>query len=176
MHSVVRLSAEEFEGGVKELAALLVDSVRGGASVGFVEPFGLEEAAEWWRAQAAAVAGGGLMVWACRDSGGELVGTISLAMASKPNSRHRGEIAKLLVHREARGRGLSRLLLATAEAAAAEAGARLLVLDTETGSTAEHVYLTGGWTRFGIVPGYAGAPDGTLLDCSFFYKWLTTPG
>ncbi|MEV4575550.1 GNAT family N-acetyltransferase [Nonomuraea jabiensis] len=179
MPAIERLTADDFDAGVKELAGLLVDAVDSGASVGFLAPFGHEEAAAWWRSQAPAVADGSLLVWVCRDGGavtgpvvGPVVGTVSLALASKPNARHRAEIVKLMVHREARGRGLSRALLATAEQAALDAGADLLLLDTETGSTAEHVYRTGGWTRYGIVPGYAGSPDGTLQDCSFFYKRL----
>ncbi|PZG06996.1 GNAT family N-acetyltransferase [Nonomuraea aridisoli] len=172
MPSIERVSAAEFGPCVKELADLLADAVEGGASVGFVTPFGHEDAAAWWRAQAPAVAAGDLLVWACREDGA-MVGTVSLLLAGKPNSRHRAELVKLLVRRSARGRGLSRALLATAERAAAEAGIELLMLDTETGSTAEHVYLTGGWTRYGVVPAYAGAPDGTLLDCSFFYKRLS---
>ncbi|MFI9591341.1 GNAT family N-acetyltransferase [Nonomuraea sp. NPDC052265] len=174
MHTVNRMSAQEFAGSVDELAVLLADAVDGGASVGFLKPFGPAEAAAWWREQAA-VAEGGMAVWACRAPDGFLAGTVGLVMARKPNSRHRAELVKLLVHRQARGRGLSRLLLAAAEQGAVAAGADLLVLDTETGSAAEHVYLTGGWTRYGVVPGYAGAPDGTLLDCSFFYKRLTAP-
>lgn len=172
MHTIDRLSAEEFESGLKDLADLLVDAVDDGASVGFLAPFGHEAAAAWWRAQAPAVTDGSLLVWACRD-GGRIDGTISLALATKPNARHRAEIVKLMVRREARGRGVARALLATAEQAALAAGVSLLMLDTETGSTAEHVYLTGGWSRYGIVPDYAASPDGTLSDCSFFYKRLT---
>ncbi|MEV4019825.1 GNAT family N-acetyltransferase [Nonomuraea angiospora] len=179
MHAIERLTAEDFDAGVKELAGLLVDAVDSGASVGFLAPFGHEEAAAWWRAQAPAVADGKLLVWVSRDGSpvtGPVTGTVSLALAGKPNARHRAEIVKLMVHREARGRGLSRALLAAAEQAALDAGADLLLLDTETGSTAEHVYRTGGWTRYGIVPDYAGSPDGTLQDCSFFYKRLTASG
>ncbi|TMR91132.1 GNAT family N-acetyltransferase [Nonomuraea basaltis] len=171
MHSIARLSAEEFDASVKELADLLVDAVDSGASVGFLAPFDHEAAAGWWRDQAPAVADGSLMVWVCRDDAG-VTATISLALARKPNARHRAEIVKLMVHRDARGRGLSRALLVIAEQAALEMGADLLMLDTETGSTAEHVYLTGGWTRYGVVPDYAGSPDGTLRECSFFYKRL----
>ncbi|MGW4957558.1 N-acetyltransferase family protein [Nonomuraea sp. NPDC004186] len=179
MPAIERLTADDFDADVKELAGLLVDAVDGGASVGFLAPFGHEEAAAWWRSQAPAVADGSLLVWVCRDGSavtGPVTGTVSLALATKPNARHRAEIVKLMVHREARGRGLSRALLAAAEQAALDAGADLLLLDTETGSTAEHVYRTGGWTRYGIVPDYAGSPDGTLQDCSFFYKKLTASG
>ncbi|MGW0200832.1 N-acetyltransferase family protein [Nonomuraea sp. NPDC003201] len=179
MPAIERLTADGFDADVKELAGLLVDAVDSGASVGFLAPFGHEEAAAWWRSQAPSVADGSLLVWVCRDGSavtGPVIGTVSLALASKPNARHRAEIVKLMVHREARGRGLSRALLEAAEQAALDAGAYLLLLDTETGSTAEHVYRTGGWTRYGIVPDYAGSPDGTLQDCSFFYKRLTASG
>lgn len=172
MHTIERLPAEDFPGSVKGLAEVLADAVDDGASVGFLTPFDREAAAAWWRERAPAVADGSLAVWVCRDAGG-IVATISLALAGKPNSRHRAEVSKLLVHRDARGRGLARALLATVEAAAAEAGVTLLVLDTRTGSAAERLYLTGGWTRFGVVPGYAADPDGSLQDCSFFYKPLT---
>ncbi|UBU08280.1 GNAT family N-acetyltransferase [Nonomuraea gerenzanensis] len=175
MRTIARLSAEEFEHCVKELAGLLVDAVDDGASLGFVQPFDHEAAAAWWRAQAPAVAAGSLHVWACRVDG-VMAGTVGLLPAAKANARHRAEIVKLMVHRDARGQGLSRALLAVAEQAALESGASLLLLDTETGSTAEHVYLSGGWTRFGVVPGYAASPDGTLSDCSFFYKRLTPSG
>ncbi|WP_327104031.1 GNAT family N-acetyltransferase [Nonomuraea glycinis] len=172
MHTIERLPAEDFTGCVKGLAEVLADAVDDGASVGFLTPFDREAAAVWWRERAPAVADGSLIVWVCRDAGG-IVATVSLALPGKPNSRHRAEVSKLLVHRDARGRGLARALLATAEAAAAEAGVSLLVLDTRTGSAAERLYLTGGWTLFGVVPGYAADPDGSLQDCSFFYKPIT---
>lgn len=153
-----------------ELAALLVDAVEGGASLGFLPPLGLREAAAWWDALAPAVEDGGLIVWAAAGPHG-LTGTISLLPCDKANSRHRAEVLKLMVHREARGRGLGRELLAAAEQGAARAGCTLLLLDTETGSGAEFLYRAAGWTRFGVVPGYAvSAATGTPRDCSFFYK------
>ena len=169
------LSAETFPDSVKGLADVLADAVGDGASMGFLAPFDHEAAATWWHAQAPAVADGSLLVWVCRDpeSAGDIVGTVSLALARKPNGRHRAELIKLAVHRAARGRGLARALLATAEAAARASGVTLLMLDTVTGSQAERVYLADGWTRYGIVPDYAADPGGSLEDCSFFYKQLT---
>ncbi|QKV95205.1 GNAT family N-acetyltransferase [Streptomyces sp. NA02950] len=170
-YTIDRLAPESFDSSVKGLAALLVDAVDDGASMGFLAPFDQESAAAWWRTQAPAVADGGLLVWVCRDAAG-ITATVSLALSAKPNGRHRAEILKLMVHRTARGRGLARALLATAQAAAVAAGVTLLLLDTRTGSDAEHVYLADGWTRYGLVPAYAADPDGTLEDCSFFYKRL----
>ncbi|AXL92247.1 GNAT family N-acetyltransferase [Streptomyces sp. CB09001] len=151
------------------LAALLTDTVAGGASVGFLAPLGHAEAADWWRRRAAAVADGRLAVWVARD-GHRVTGTVSLALPDKPNSRHRAELVKLMVSRAVRGRGLGRRLLATAEEAAAAAGITLLHLDTETGSPAEHLYRTAGWTRAGAIPDYAADPHGELRPTTLYFK------
>jgi ribosomal protein S18 acetylase RimI-like enzyme len=170
--NITRLSPEGFAAALPALADLLVDSVAGGASVGFLAGLDRAAATAWWRSRAAAVADGSVVVWLAGGTAGAR-GTISLAYADKPNARHRGEIVKLAVHRDARGRGLGRRLLAVAERAAAEAGADLLLLDTETGSAAERLYEAAGWVRYGIVPEYAAGPEGVLKDCSFFYKRLS---
>ncbi|MGW3209381.1 N-acetyltransferase family protein [Streptomyces sp. NPDC001135] len=155
-----------------ELAELLADTVAGGASVGFLAPLTHAEAAAWWRERAEATAAGRLAVWAALDDGDRPAGTVSLAHPDKPNSRHRAELVKLMVHRRARGQGLGRRLLATAEAAAAAAGITLLHLDTETGSPAEHLYRSAGWTEAGTVPDYAVSPAGELRPTTLYYKRL----
>ncbi|GAA3308678.1 GNAT family N-acetyltransferase [Streptomyces cinereospinus] len=152
-----------------ELAALLVDAVDSGALVGFLAPLGRAEALAWWRGRAAGVAAGALAVWAAYDDTG-VAGTVSLAFPDKPNSRHRAELVKLMVHRRARGRGLGRRLLDTAERAAVAAGVTLLHLDTETDSPAEQLYRTAGWTRLGAIPGYAASPAGVLRPTTVYYK------
>ncbi|NBM20296.1 GNAT family N-acetyltransferase [Streptomyces sp. GC420] len=172
-----RLSGPEFRDALAELGELLADTVDGGASVGFLAPFKSAEAADWWETLAPDVEAGRLLVWAARDTAtGRLVGTVSLVPAGKPNARHRAEIAKLMVHREARGRGLGRELLAVAERAAAEAGMTLLLLDTETDSPAEGLYRSAGWTPFGTVPGHAALPSGELRPTTYFRKNLGSPG
>lgn len=172
MYTVTRLSADDFREDVTGLAELLTDTVAGGSSLGFLSPFDRDSAVAWWRTRQPAVADGSLAIWVTRGPAG-IAGTVSLALERKPNGRHRAEVLKLMVHRDSRGRGLGRTLLATAEHAAVRAGATLLILDTESGSAAEHLYRAAGWTRFGIVPGYAADPAGRLQDCSFFYKQLT---
>ncbi|MBW8090046.1 GNAT family N-acetyltransferase [Streptomyces hygroscopicus subsp. hygroscopicus] len=179
-HRIDRLTAADYPDTVKGLAGLLVDAVDDNASVGFLAPFDQDAAVAWWQSRAPAVADGTLAVWVCRDTDGTtggngIVGTVGLAFTGNPNGRHRAEVVKLIVHREARGRGIARALLATAEAAATAAGITLLLLDTRTGSTAERVYAADGWTRYGVVPDYAGDPDGSLAHCSFFYKQLAAP-
>ncbi|MFF8382849.1 GNAT family N-acetyltransferase [Streptomyces kanasensis] len=154
------------------LAALLRDAVHDGASVGFLAPLDTAEAAAWWHGAAAEVESGARTVWAALGSGGELLGVVSLVRPALPNQRHRGDVSKLLVHTSARGRGLGRRLLAAAEAGAADAGLTLLVLDTETGSPAEGLYRSAGWTRVGTVPGYAADPAGVPRGTTYYFKAL----
>jgi ribosomal protein S18 acetylase RimI-like enzyme len=164
-----RLSSTELIGSARELAAVLVDAVEDGASVGFVRPLDLEAAATWWEGLAAGVTEGALLVWAAHVAG-RLCGTVQLKLERTPNGRHRAEIAKLMVHRDARGGGLGRRLLVLAEQAAVEAGATLLLLDTQTGSAAEALYRSAGWTEAGVIPDYAVDPGGVLRATTLFYK------
>ncbi|MER6383561.1 GNAT family N-acetyltransferase [Streptomyces sp. NPDC001250] len=167
-----RWNAAQVRERAGQLARLLTDAVAGGASVGFLAPLAQEEAVAWWRERAEATAAGRFALWAALDAAGRPVGTVSLAHPDKPNSRHRAELVKLMVHRSARGRGLGRRLLATAEDAAAAAGITLLHLDTETGSPAEHLYRSAGWTEAGIIPDYAESPAGELRPTTLYYKRL----
>ncbi|NUR02605.1 MAG: GNAT family N-acetyltransferase [Streptomyces sp.] len=168
---VHRLDRDELHARVEALADLLVDTVDGGASIGFLAPLDRADALAWWKERAAALAAGQLAVWAARD-GERVVGTVSLAFPDKPNSRHRAELVKLMVYQDARGQGLGRTLLTPAEEAAAAAGITLLHLDTETDSLAERLYRAAGWTRIGAIPDYAAAPDGVLRPTSIYFKKL----
>ncbi|MFD3571980.1 GNAT family N-acetyltransferase [Streptomyces sp. NPDC058667] len=154
------------------LAALLVDAVDGGASVGFLAPLETAEAAAWWAGAADGAEQGVRDVWAAHGPDGQLTGAVTLVRAGAANGRHRGEIARLLVHRAARGRGLGYRLLATAEAHAAATGLTLLVLDTRTGSPAERLYRGAGWTAAGTIPDFAADPTGVPRATTLFYKRL----
>lgn len=168
--TVTRLDAARLDMCVTGLAGLLTDTVAGGASVGFLAPLDHSEALAWWRDRVAGVAAGRLAVWAAHDGGDRVAGTVSLAFPDKPNSRHRAELVKLMVRRDVRGQGLGRRLLATAEEAASAAGITLLHLDTETGSPAEHLYRSSGWTRAGVIPDYAADPAGAVRPTTIYYK------
>ncbi|WP_411977125.1 GNAT family N-acetyltransferase [Streptomyces solicathayae] len=170
---VERLAPEEIRThAAAGLAGLLADAVDGGASIGFLAPLDPAEAAAWWHTVAAEAEQGARDVWAAYGPGRRLYGAITLIRTKKANGRHRGEIARLVVHRDARGKGLGARLLATAETAAAEAGLTLLVLDTETDSPAERLYLKAGWTPAGVIPDYAADPAGTLRPTTLYYKQL----
>ncbi|GGR44124.1 N-acetyltransferase [Streptomyces griseomycini] len=168
--NVMRLNADQLAERAGELADLLADAVDGGASVGFLAPLDRTQAAAWWRERSAAVADGRLVVWVAYEEPGRVLGTVGLALPDRPNSRHRAELVKLMVHRTARGRGLGRRLLTAAEEEAAARGVTLLHLDTETDSPAEHLYRSAGWTPVGTIPDYAADPGGVLRPTTLYYK------
>jgi hypothetical protein len=101
---VRRLGADEVRAELDRLAAVLVDCVEGGASVSYLAPFSHEQARAAFEAVAADVEQGRRLVVAAY-SDAELVGTVQVFLATPPNQPHRGEIAKLLVRRSARGAG-----------------------------------------------------------------------
>ena len=152
------------------LMDLLIDVVRGGASVGFLWPLERAEARAYWNAVLAEL-GEGLQLWVA-ESGGRVLGTVQLAPCLKPNGRHRAEVQKLLVDPAARGRGIASRLMAAVEAEARVRGLTLLVLDTLVGSAADPIYRHLGWQHAGAIPDYAATPDGVLHATAVFYKRL----
>jgi GNAT superfamily N-acetyltransferase len=163
------LAADEAGQCAAALAEVLVDCVEGGASVGFMAPLDRERAAAFWRGVAEGV-GRGERVLLVAEAEGSLVGTVQLVFAQPENQPHRADVAKMLVHRRGRRRGVAVALLAAVEDAARAAGTDVLVLDTVTGSDAERLYARAGWQRVGVVPGYALMPDGRRCDTTYFYK------
>lgn len=153
------------------LADVLVDCVEGGASVSFMRPMPRAKAEAFWRDMAQGVAAGERIVLAAEDPGGRIVGTVQVILRQPENQPHRGDLAKMLVHRSARRRGVGEALLAAAEAIARDAGKTLLVLDTAS-DAAERLYERAGWQRVGNIPGYALSPDGKPLPTTYFYKVL----
>jgi GNAT superfamily N-acetyltransferase len=156
---------------IQGLGDVLIDCVEGGASVSFMLPMTRAKADAFWRGVSAGVARGERVVLAAEDAEGAIVGTVQLILAQPENQPHRGDLAKMLVHRRARRHGLGAALLAAAERRALEAGKTLLVLDTAS-ADAERVYVRGGWQRCGEVPGYALWPDGRPCATTFFFKFL----
>lgn len=158
------------EADLEGLARLLVDAVDAGAAVTFLPPLDLPRAAAWWRGVLSA-AGAGSVFLGARD-GGRLVGTVYYQPATAPNQPHRAEVSKLIVHRDARRRGLGARLMTALEQHARAQGLRLLTLDTKRGDPAERLYARLGWTTAGVIPDFALNPDGTYHDTVIFYKQL----
>ena len=156
---------------IQGLSDVLIDCVEGGASVSFMLPMTRAKAEAFWRSTAASVARGERIVLAAEDASGTIVGTAQVILAQPENQPHRGDLAKMLVHRGARRRGIGAALLAAAERSARSAGKTLLVLDTAS-DDAERLYGRGGWQRCGRVPDYALFPDGTPCATTFYFKFL----
>lgn len=157
---------------VEELVSVLIDCVEGGASVSFMAPLSPAEATGFWNGIRRDVENGRRELLVAEDDQGRIVGTVQLIVGQPPNQPHRADVAKMLVHREARRRGLGAALMRAAEARAREAGKTLLVLDTVTGGDAERLYARLGWQRCGVIPGYAMWPRGGLCDTTVFYRKL----
>ena len=159
--------------GAREIEALsdiLSDCVEGGASVSFMLPMTREKANAFWRAACESAARGERVLLAAEDDAG-IVGTVQVIFNLPENQPHRGDLAKMLVHRRARRRGIGAALLAAAERHAREAGKTLLVLDTASGD-AERLYARQGWQLCGQIPDYALWPDGAPCATTFFFKFL----
>jgi GNAT superfamily N-acetyltransferase len=158
------------ESDIQQLADVLIDCVEGGASVSFMHPLPRDKAVGFWRSVAADVTGGGRMLIVARDASG-IVGTVQVVPAAPDNQPHRADIAKMLVHRRARRRGIGAALMRAAEEAARRTGKTLLVLDTASGD-AECLYARLGWTFVGAIPDYALWPQGGLCDTRLYYRKL----
>ena len=161
------LGEAELEG----LSALLIDCVEGGASIGFLLPLTRARARAYWHGLGAELARGARLLLVAEADGGELLGTLQLALEQPENKPHRADLAKMLVRRAARRRGIGAALLAAAERQALAAGRTLLVLDTAT-EEAARLYARHGWQLCGTIPDYALYPDGTPCATRVYYKAL----
>lgn len=170
--TVRRLGANEAAASAQALAEVLIDCVHGGASVSFMAPLPQDKALAFWRGVAEGVAQGERVLLVAEDAAEGIVGTVQLITAMPDNQPHRADVAKMLVHRKARRRGVAQRLMAALDEAARSEGKSVLVLDTVTGGDAERLYERAGWQRVGAVPRYALMPDGAFCGTTFFFKQL----
>jgi GNAT superfamily N-acetyltransferase len=157
---------------IRELGDVLIDCVEGGASVSFMLPMNRAKADSFWRDTARAVDRGERILLAAEDPAGTLAGTVQVIVNQPENQPHRADVAKMLVRRDMRRKGLGEALLGAAEREAARNGKTLLVLDTVSGSDGERLYARCGWQRCGVIPNYALWPDGRPCPTTVFFKEL----
>jgi ribosomal protein S18 acetylase RimI-like enzyme len=162
------LSAEQALQFETSLSEVLCDTVDSGASIGFLPPVTPEEASEYWSTVVGAMRSGTRILIAA-EADGRILGCVQLGLESRPNGRHRAEVMKLMVHREARAQGLGRALMEHAHRVALGLGRWLLVLDTRSGDVAEQLYYWLGYTKAGVIPGYARSASGELHDTVLMY-------
>jgi GNAT superfamily N-acetyltransferase len=166
---VRRLTPAEAREQLDALARVLADCVAGGASVGYMEPFSQADARAVYKDYVRDAEQGRRIIFGAFVND-ELVGTAQLVLAVPPNQPHRAEVARVLVHRSARRRGIAQRLMEQLEQEARAAGKTLLVLDAVTGGDAARLYERIGWNTVGVIPNYALYPDGRLCDTTVFWK------
>jgi GNAT superfamily N-acetyltransferase len=169
MVEIRQFNAAEGRQHLTELGEVLLDCVRGGASVSFMASLTKAEAESFFEKVVEGVQRGErILLAAFIDS--QLVGTVQIILATPPNQPHRADVAKLLVLRSARKQGVGARLMERVDEASRQAGKTLLVLDTVTGDPAERLYTRSGWNKVGVIPNYALYPDGRWCDTTIFWK------
>lgn len=171
MITIHQLTARQATGRLDELALLLVDAVRSGASINFLAGFSDDQARAFWKGQVPGLQAGERLLLVA-DTGTAIAGSVIVSFAQQPNAPHRAEIGKMLVLSTLPRQGLGRRLLTAAEDAARCAGRTLLLLDTESGSAGDRLYRACGWQEAGRVADHAFRPDGRLAETTIFTKCL----
>jgi ribosomal protein S18 acetylase RimI-like enzyme len=156
---------------VAGLSDMLVETVANGGSVSFMHPLAREVAAKFWEESLARAESGGRVVLGAFQ-GDEVIGTVTLDLATPPNQPHRAEIAKLMTRVSHRGRGVARSLMLEAERVAIERHRTLLVLDTAAEEGAAGFYERLGYQRVGVIPAYALKPHGGLTGTIIYFKLI----
>lgn len=159
-------------GGVeKTLSDLLIDSVNGGASVGFITPIDAHDIEAYWQEVEQGLQSHERRLFVAFDGDG-IVGCVQLSLCAKANGLHRGEVEKLMVLSAARGKGIAKLLMATIEQTAKDMGLLLLILDTREGDVASDLYRRLNYIEAGKIPQFARSSDGQLAATVYFYKLI----
>jgi ribosomal protein S18 acetylase RimI-like enzyme len=155
------------------LAEVLHAVVYQGAGVSFVVPFSMDESRAFWVERVLPGVRAGTRHVLVARLGERIVGTVQVDFATPPNQQHRGEVLKLLVHPDARRRGVARRLMVALEDVARAERRSLLTLDTWTGGYAETLYRSLGYVEVGVIPRYArGSTSPALEPATFMYKEL----
>ena len=157
---IIELDATAIEQQLAALSHILADSVTAGASVSFMSPLTYSDASQFWSQQVQPEVAAGRRVALGALRGDKLLGTVQLLTAMPPNQPHRCEVAKMIVHPEARRMGIGRALMRHALRKAGELGKTLVTLDTRTGDVAEPLYASLGFEIAGMIPDFAWDPDG----------------
>jgi ribosomal protein S18 acetylase RimI-like enzyme len=140
------------------LADVLRAVVYQGAGVSFVVPFSMDESRAFWVEKVLPGVRAGTRRVLVARLGDRIVGTVQVDLAMPPNQQHRGEVLKLLVHPDARRRGVARRLMLALEDVARAERRTLLTLDTWTGGYAETLYRSLEYVVVGVIPRYARDP------------------
>ncbi|SDX88587.1 Ribosomal protein S18 acetylase RimI [Ruegeria halocynthiae] len=173
---ITRLSKISFDDALEDLTDILHSCVHTGASIGFILPYSRDDARTYWRDRVRPAVHAEALDLFVAYGEGRIQGTVQLIPAAMANQPHRADVAKLLVHPNARRRGLARALMATLEARAVELERTLLVLDTRSSDPSRILYQSLGFRIAGEIPGYCRNPfEDRLEPTTYMYKPLGQP-
>ncbi len=167
MEEVVVKQLTSTDKWIKGLAELLIKVVEDGASIGFLLPLSQSEATAYWEG-----VGDDDDILFVATINEIVVGSVQLQLSSKPNGRHRANIAKLMTHPDFRRKGIGRSLMEVAEKMAMQEKRSLLLLDTREGDPSNLLYTSIGYVQAGRIPKYAISSNGDLDATIFYYKLL----
>lgn len=171
---ITRLSPAFFDDALDDLTEILHRCVHTGASIGFILPFSPDDARTYWQGRVGPDLQTGALDLFVAYAEGRIQGTVQLIPAAMPNQPHRADVAKLLVHPNARRRGLGRALMSALEAHAKALGRTMLVLDTRSSDPSRLLYQSLGFEVAGEIPNYCRNPfDNRLEHTTYMYKDLT---
>ncbi len=163
------LTAAEFEKQITRLAEILIDAVDSGAGVSFMKPLARDVAEDFWRGQISGIAAQKTFPIVA-ELDGTIAGLVLLMRAWAPNQPHRCDVAKLLVHRDFRRRGVATALMQALEDKAKTLKQSLITFDAVANSPASRFYQKLGFICVGTYPNFAYSGDGKLDDTALFYK------
>ena len=138
--TLARLDAAGIAAAAPDLGAILKDCVDGGASVSFMADLTLQRATDFWRGVAHSAEADSRVVITASDAEGFL-GVVQVIPAGIDNQPHRGDVAKMLVHRRGRRQGVGEALLAAAEAAEGAVRFSFPATDPEVAALIEKIVL-----------------------------------
>ena len=84
MANIRLLTAQEARAAIPALSEILCDCIEGGASVGFMQPYGIADAEAYWRDVADAVERAATLLFVAEIEN-EMVGTVQVGFAQMPN-------------------------------------------------------------------------------------------
>ena len=163
------LEVEKIEKYKDKLVHLLCDCVDDGASIGFIAPLSKAEAIGYWESIESDLTVGSKVIFLAQDND-QLMGTVQLSLCQKKNGIHRAEVEKLMVHTNARGKGIGKALMLALENKAKNLQRSLLVLDTRKGDIASNLYESIGYTFAGEIPEFASNSKGGFDSTIYYYK------
>lgn len=172
-HTVKELTSNDIDTHLDNLCWVLMDAVRDGAAISFMDTMTPADAVQFWleRVKPSLLSGERRLLAAFK--GRDLVGCVQIIVGMPPNQPHRAEISKMVVHPVARRRGIATALMRGALHLAKEAGKTLVTLDTRTGDVSQVLYRRVGFEEAGVIPDYAYDPDGCQRHATtYMYRYI----